>query len=199
MVWNFLGVHVFSFFWFFRNCVWKSFFQSFLNLWWQRWDKRWEFFEVKEKYSSVQVFYPSCKAHRMTTLGHPYQNEEEGGRVEHYGAALPGHRTSPGVMEWCSPTTPLRNSSLPCEALNPNSVCCWNWDPPFLCVGWAVQKQKAVYVDKLFYTWSSPRQPNGDVVKSFLLYPIVLFNRFGWPVGDTRKVSSPTLNLSVKA
>ena len=43
--------------------------------------------------------------------------------MEHYGAALPGHRTSPGVMEWCGPTTPLRDSSLPCDALNPNSSC----------------------------------------------------------------------------
>ena len=75
----FLGSAFFFIFGFFEIVLESPFFNHFsIYGGSERWDKRWEFFEVKEKYSSVQVFYPSCKAHRITTLGHPYQMRRRG-------------------------------------------------------------------------------------------------------------------------
>ena len=164
-----------------------------------RWDKWWEFFEVKEKYSSVQVLYPSSKAHRVTTLGHPYQMRRRG---EGWNITVqPCLVTGLAPAWWNGADQPLHYVTVHFHAMHWTPIpVVLRLRPSLFCVlVEPAKKQKAVYVDKLFYTWSSPPQPNGDVVKSFLLYPIVLFNRFWWPVSDTRKVSSPTLNLSVEA
>ena len=71
-------------------------------------------------------------------------------------------------------------------------------ETPFFVVG-GLSRPKAVYVYKLFYTWTSPLQPNGDVVKSFLFCPFVLFNRFWWLVLWHKKCQHPHLTCPLRS
>ena len=153
----------------------------------ERWDKWWEFFEVKEKYSSVQVLYPSCKAHRVTTLGHPYQMRRRG---EGWNITVqPCLVTGLAPAWWNGADQPLHYVLVHFHARHwtPTPCCCWNWDPPFLCVLVEPSKNKKQSMCiKPFSTCSSSLQPKGDVVKTLFLNLFIPI-AFGDPCFDTNE------------
>ena len=181
----FLGSAFFFIFWFFRNCAWKSFFQSFLNLWWQCGGISDGNFSKCEKNTHPSKY--SIRHARRIEWRHLDIRTKRRRRGEGWNITVqPCLVTGLAPAWWNGADQPLHYVRVHFHARHwTPSPCVVEIETLPFCVLVEPSKSKK-HVYKPFSTWISSLQPKGDVVKTLFLSLFIPI-AFGDPCFDTNE------------